>query len=98
MLLCGSIKEVGPCRYKYIGQVYRFRSLADLEKLSIAVVGDLRRFLNGSFIWVEPDGEQIPERLETPQGMTARLNNPRGASCRWSAESARLIKQGMVVA
>jgi len=73
LLLSGCAKQTGSQKYLYIGAVHTLHTLADLRVLSSAPQGEYRRFLQGQFTVVAPDGKRSSERLETPGGMTARL-------------------------
>jgi hypothetical protein len=71
--LSGSIKKTSDGQYKYIGPIHTFHTMADLGKLRITAPSECQRFLEGRFIFVDPQKVQHIERLETVGGMTARL-------------------------
>lgn len=77
MLLAGEIKKSGENEYRYVGQAHtfqRFHSLQELSSLGPALQAQAprRRFLPGSFI-IELGQKRHGERLETPEGLVARL-------------------------
>jgi hypothetical protein len=72
--LAGSARLTAPREYLYIGQVHTFHTFADLKSLlEHSDDGDIRRYLQGRFIFVDPKGRKHKEGMETPGGMTERL-------------------------
>jgi hypothetical protein len=74
LLLSLQARQIGPQRYRFIGQHKTFHSFSELGELRIESNAPLRRFLPGSFIF-EVHLKRRRELMETPEGMAFRLMN-----------------------
>ena len=59
--------------YRFLGQLKTFHALRDLSSLVLAPQNtSFVRFLCGTFVF-EFQGKKVVERMETPEGMAARI-------------------------
>lgn len=82
LMLAREIKFLAPQKYKFIGQVKTFHSFAALGELKLKLEHspEFRRYLSGSYIWVDPQGMRHNERMETVEAMELRLEQRQAAA------------------
>jgi len=76
LLLSREIKQIGPTRYKFIGQPKTFHAFADLQQLiSLMAVAPnlLRHYLNALCVIFEIHLERERQLEETPEAFALRL-------------------------
>jgi len=61
--------------YAFVGEQRTFHSMSELANLQLSRQAEEpgKKFLPGSFIFVDREKKKHHERLETPSGMTLRL-------------------------
>ena len=73
------VRTENPLKYKSTAQVQRFHltatqnTLANLSKLPPSAIGPIRRYLAGTFVFVDPEEIRHTEKLETPEMMEQTL-------------------------